>query len=104
MGFRFRRSIRVMPGWRVNVSKSGLSSSFGTRGAWFTVGPRGTRETIGIPGSGISYTTQRSWRRPQNHPADSVDPATAHGDFLRGLISIIVVMAIIGFVARLFAG
>src|SRR5581483_2559126 len=40
------------------------SASFGRRGAWFTVGPRGTRATIGIPGSGLSYTTSSPWRRP----------------------------------------
>jgi uncharacterized protein DUF4236 len=38
MGFRFRRSFRLMPGIRMNVSKSGVSTSFGSRGAWFTVG------------------------------------------------------------------
>jgi hypothetical protein len=33
MGLRFRRSFRVMPGWRVNLSRSGLSSSFETSAA-----------------------------------------------------------------------
>lgn len=58
MGFRFRRSFRVFPGLKINVSKSGVSESIGGRGAWFTIGPRGTRTTAGIPGSGLSYTTQ----------------------------------------------
>jgi hypothetical protein len=56
MGFRFRRSFRVFPGLRLNLSKSGVSTSIGTRGAWFTIGPRGTRTTVGIPGTGLSYT------------------------------------------------
>jgi hypothetical protein len=65
VGLRFRRSFRIVPGWRVNVSESGVSSSFGRRGAWFTIGPRGTRETLGIPGTGVSYTTdQRAHREP----------------------------------------
>jgi hypothetical protein len=58
MGFRFRRSFRVFPGLKVNVSKSGVSESLGTRGAWFTVGPRGRRSTVGLPGTGMSYTEQ----------------------------------------------
>lgn len=58
MGFRFRRSFRVFPGLRLNLSKSGVSTSIGDRGAWFTVGPRGTRATVGLPGSGLSYTEQ----------------------------------------------
>jgi Protein of unknown function (DUF4236) len=49
---------KIAPGFRVNVSKSGVSESIGGRGAWFTIGPHGTRSTIGLPGSGLSYTTQ----------------------------------------------
>ncbi len=56
MGLRFHRSFRVFPGARLNVSRSGVSTSFGRRGAWFTIGPRGTRATMGLPGSGLSYT------------------------------------------------
>ncbi len=56
MGFRFRRSFPVIPGVRMNLSKSGASVSVGRRGAWITVGPKGTRRTIGLPGTGLSYT------------------------------------------------
>lgn len=59
MSFRFRRTFRIAPGLRLNLSKSGVSASVGRRGLWFTVGPRGTRETIGIPGTGLSYTEQQ---------------------------------------------
>jgi hypothetical protein len=63
MGFlRFRRTFRIAPGLRLNLSKSGVSASVGRRGLWFTVGPRGTRETVGIPGTGLSYTDQQSIR------------------------------------------
>lgn len=30
----------------------------GVRGAHVTFGPSGTRETVGIPGTGVSYTQQ----------------------------------------------
>ena len=61
MGFRFRRSVKLFPGLRLNASKSGLSMSVGTRGAWYTVGPKGRRRvTVGLPGTGISYTTTSS--------------------------------------------
>jgi hypothetical protein len=57
MGFlRFRRTFRIGPGLRLNLSKSGVSASVGRRGLWFTAGPRGTRATVGIPGTGLSYT------------------------------------------------
>ena len=58
MGWRFRRGIRVLPGVRLNVSKRGISSvSIGRRGLTLNVSRRGTKETIGLPGTGISYTT-----------------------------------------------
>ncbi len=57
MGFRFSRRISVIPGLRLNVSKSGVSTSVGGRGAWFTFGNRSPRATVGLPGTGLSYTT-----------------------------------------------
>lgn len=56
MGFRFRRSVKILPGVRLNFSKSGVSTSVGTRGAHVTIGHGQVRETVGIPGTGISCT------------------------------------------------
>jgi hypothetical protein len=58
MTIRFFRRVTLLPGLRVNASRSGLSFSIGTRGAWLTVGPRGRRVTVGIPGTGIYWTEQ----------------------------------------------
>lgn len=57
MGFRLFRRMKIAPGVTLNLSKSGLSTSFGPRGAKFTVGSRGTRQTVGLPGTGMYYTT-----------------------------------------------
>ena len=58
MGFRFRKTIGLGPGVRLNISKRGLSSvSIGRRGATLNVSGRGVRETVGLPGTGPSYTT-----------------------------------------------
>lgn len=63
MGFRFRRSIRLLPGVRLNLSKGTPSISVGRRGFTTNIGKRGVRNTIGLPGSGLSYTTPTSgWR------------------------------------------
>ena len=51
VGLRFRRRIRLFPGVRINLSKSGVSTSIGIRGAHVTVGPTGTRTTVGLPGA-----------------------------------------------------
>lgn len=55
MGWRFRHSFKVIPGVRLNLSKSGLSCSVG--GAPFTlnVGQRGIFGTASLPGTGISF-------------------------------------------------
>src|ERR1022692_1833807 len=55
MGWRFRHSFKVIPGVRLNLSKSGLSCSVG--GAPFTVnvGQRGIYGTASLPGTGISF-------------------------------------------------
>ena len=56
MGFRFRRSIRLLPGVRLNVGKRGISTSIGVRGAHVTLGRGTVHETVGLPGTGLSYT------------------------------------------------
>lgn len=58
MGFRFRRSVRLMPGVHVNFGKRGISTSLGGRGATANIGRKGPRATVGIPGSGLSYSTR----------------------------------------------
>jgi hypothetical protein len=57
VGFRFRKSVKIIPGVRLNFSKSGISTSVGGSGATVNFGKRGTRQTIGIPGSGISFSS-----------------------------------------------
>ena len=56
MNFRFRRSIRLLPDFRLNLSKSGTSMSVGGRGATMNYGPRGKRMRVGLPGTGLSYS------------------------------------------------
>ncbi len=58
MGFRIRKSFKLGPLGRVNLSKSGLSVSMGVRGARVNVGPKGTRMTVGLPVTGLSYSTK----------------------------------------------
>jgi len=60
MGFRFRRTVKIMPGVRLNINKSSLSVSVGPRGLKHTISTNGTTtNTAGIPGSGLFYTERR---------------------------------------------
>jgi hypothetical protein len=56
MGWRFRRSFRLLPGLRFNVSKSGTSWSIGDAPVTVNVSKRGIRHTLSIPGAGLSYS------------------------------------------------
>ena len=56
--FRFRRTIHIGPGPRINLSESGVSTPVGHRSAWFTVGPHGTRTTVGVQGTDLRYMQQ----------------------------------------------
>ena len=58
MSYRFFRRLRIAPGLTANLSKSGPSLSVGGRGGHVTIGgSRGRRTTIGLPGSGLYWTT-----------------------------------------------
>lgn len=57
MGLRFRRTVKLLPGVRLNISRSGITTSIGPRGARVTLGGTRTRVTTGLPGTGLSYTT-----------------------------------------------
>src|SRR5438552_3328068 len=56
MSFRFRRSISLIPGVKVNFGKTGASLSLGPHGAKVTIGRTGVRATGGIPGTGLSVS------------------------------------------------
>lgn len=57
MGLRFRRRIKIAPGLHLNVSRSGVSTSLGGPGATVNAGGvLGARVTVGLPGSGLSYS------------------------------------------------
>lgn len=67
MGFRFRKSVKVAPGVRLNFSTRGVGVSVGTKGLRVSKSTRGTTISSGIPGTGIYYQKQISSRtkRPQ---------------------------------------
>ncbi|WP_287187031.1 DUF4236 domain-containing protein [Rhodovulum sp.] len=53
MSSRFRRTMKIAPGVRLNLSKTGVSARIGAKGAGVSVGTRGTTVSAGIPGSGL---------------------------------------------------
>jgi hypothetical protein len=102
MGLRFHRSIKLLPGIRLNFGKRGISTSIGVRGAHVTYGPSGTRTTVGLPGTGLSYTHLekphhgRPVRTAAEAPTGSAaSPGSAGRGFLWiGLIVVVLVVAV----------
>jgi Bacterial SH3 domain. len=91
MGLRFRRTVKLLPGVRLNLSRSGVSTTVGVRGASVTVGKQGTYANVGLPGSGVSYRTRIDGE------AEGSEPRVADGGRKRSsLLPILVALALGG--------
>lgn len=72
MGFRFRKTVRLFPGLRLNVTKHGINSvSLGGRGLSYNIGKKGARGTLSKPGTGLSYSNYQSYdEKPSREHVD----------------------------------
>jgi hypothetical protein len=57
MTFRFRKRIKILPGFWFNMSKGGISTSIGGKGLTVNIKDDKVRTTASIPGTGLSYRT-----------------------------------------------
>lgn len=64
MGFRYRKSINIGKGIRLNLSKSGVGASIGVPGFRVTKKANGgTRTTVSLPGTGLSYVKDKGKKK-----------------------------------------
>ena len=103
MGLRFRKSIGLGHGFRINISKSGVGYSWGTRGFRITKTSNGRiRKTYSLYGTGLSYVEEYAPRKRNAQTttpiAPSVDVLSAdiekfqsveHTDIIRHITSIL---------------
>lgn len=75
MALRFRKSIKLAPGVRWNISGSGSSWTVGPRGSSVSIGKRGTFLNSGIPGTGFSSRQRLSGGDALKSPRLSATPA-----------------------------
>ncbi|MYF36705.1 MAG: DUF4236 domain-containing protein [Synechococcus sp. SB0678_bin_12] len=88
MAWAFRKRIKVIPGVTINLSKSGISTSVGVRGASLTFRSDGVYRNLGLPGTGIysrekvdAYGSQGASRRgEQGNDAPTLEPAQESPD------------------------
>ena len=61
MGLQFRKRIKICKGVNLNISKTGVGVSVGTKGARYSMHSNGRRTaTVGLPGTGLYYTKNLS--------------------------------------------
>lgn len=80
MGFRFRRTVGLGKGVRLNLSKSGVGISAGVKGARVGVGPTGKRASVGLPGTGLRY--EKQVRKSKSEPVPQTSTERQRSSFL----------------------
>lgn len=109
MALRFRRTIKIAPGVRINVTKTGVSARVGPRGAGVTVGTSGTTVSAGIPGAGLHVSEKVSSKRrrtkaaPPERPVTLPDAAEPASNVLAVAIVLAIFAAIIWGLVALFS-
>ena len=94
MGFRFRKRLRIVPGLWINLSKKGGSLLVGGHGLTADIGKRGVRETLGLPGTGISYQTKRVGLRRRHGAPRRVSRRSASPAHFLAFIAVAVIIAV----------
>jgi voltage-gated potassium channel len=97
---RFQKSIKIAPGIRINLSKSGLGVSAGMRGARVGVDSKGrSYSSVGIPGTGISQRTYHTKNTLSPEDGSANQNAAAIGVLIA--IALFLVLVVIGFLSLL---
>jgi Protein of unknown function (DUF4236) len=90
MSLRFRRSLRIAPGVRLNLGLHGAGLSVGLRGLHVGVNRRGMYSSAGIPGTGL-YAVHHFKPAGQPHPEVQGDMAPV----LIGVLLAVLVVAVL---------
>jgi len=97
MGFRMRKTIKVAPGVRLNLSKTGASWSVGRKGATVNLKNGRARVSVGLPGTGLGYTTTLGGAKVSTAPRELVADVTPTGAVARAWLALKVTLkALIG--------
>lgn len=95
MGLRYRKSIRLGGGVRINLSGRGVGWSVGGKGVRYTkpAGGRRSYRTASIPGTGVSYRSTTG-QRPSSHPQAPAGPRRPWGRWLLLGLGVLLIAAI----------
>jgi len=93
MGLRFQKRIKILPGLRLNVSKTGISWTMGTRGASVTARDGKLTGNVGVPGTGLSHRKRLDLPDTQREKPAVTEPANRSGILL---VVVFVIGVIVG--------
>lgn len=69
MGMRFRKSIKLAPGVKLNVGKKSMGVSIGSKYGGVSVNSKtGVRGRASVPGTGISFTETAHSKKKRRQP------------------------------------
>ncbi|MBQ8913243.1 MAG: DUF4236 domain-containing protein [Lachnospiraceae bacterium] len=72
MGLRFRKSISVAKGVKVNINKKSAGVTVGKRGAHYTINTTGKQTaSVGLPGTGLSYSKSFGGKKKSSKASSS---------------------------------
>lgn len=78
MGLRFRKSVKIAPGVRLNISKKSVGISAGVKGYRKSINSNGRVTTsIGVPGTGVSYVKTENLKSKKKKTVSSRVSSTA---------------------------
>lgn len=101
MAMRFRRSTKIAPGVKVNLSKKNVGVTVGSKGAHYSVNSSGRKTTtVGVPGTGVSFVDVSS-KKGGGSAQGPAEPRLASKGTYIALLVLAVLLAIFG-VALLF--
>lgn len=107
MGLRFRKSIKLAPGVKLNLNKKSTGITVGGKGAHYTINSNGKKTaSVGIPGTGISYSTStgggtsksKNSRLSQTNTSAGISNNSGCGGCLLVFFGICLVLAVLAFI------
>ena len=105
MGWRFRKSVKILPGVRLNFGKGGFTSTtLGGRWLKTNVSGRGVRHTVSVPGTGVSYQTDARRDGAGNADPQKGRRALPSGGGGRALLILVAVLLVLVLLAVVGVG
>lgn len=103
MGLRFRKSIKLGGGARLNIGKKSVGMSVGGKGARYSVNSSGRRtKSVGIPGTGLSYVSTSGGRKSSSRSSHGRKASsTSKGGCLMMIVVFCAISVIVVGISRL---